>query len=412
MFESWGKENQKLPENNSVLKEEILSKVSFDVDEYRKTTMKKSSLPWFSMAFAAVAVIIFIGNFGFSTENKNLPLVANNTTRTYVDTNKKTNTEVSKVAKVKNQNKPLATANPSLKNMLSAPAPMAPGINTISNQIQEVLPDSMPVPKPTPSDITDTREFLKINYDATIKTRDVADMVAKTQTAVRGAGGRVDGVSGGEKYGYVSFSVPANQFEMFRSTIQSLTNAKFYIEQTSSTNMLPQKQVIEKQQTEVEKNITDLKTQKSKLVKDHNETIDEYNIGIDTLDTETAALNAEFPTATVARKAQITARLAQISTQQDALQAQIDTENTDFQNAVAPINKKLLDAGVSLQDVQQQDQNLLDDVSVVNGTISFNWMSLWDMANIYTSGTLLAWIFLGLAGLAYLRYRMTRVTFA
>src|SRR3989344_2247972 len=52
---------------------------------------------------------------------------------------------------------------------------------------------------------TDTREFLKMDYNAQIKTRDVQGLVRQTETIVRGNDGRVDRTTSASKYGYVGF---------------------------------------------------------------------------------------------------------------------------------------------------------------------------------------------------------------
>src|SRR6185369_15595734 len=52
--------------------------------------------------------------------------------------------------------------------------------------------------------VTDTREFLKLNYNASMYTRDAQGLVRRVETVVRGHDGRIDSESSAPKYGYVS----------------------------------------------------------------------------------------------------------------------------------------------------------------------------------------------------------------
>src|SRR3989344_2652461 len=71
------------------------------------------------------------------------------------------------------------------------------------------------------SDITDTREFLKTSYSATLKTRDVPEMAKEVKNAIRDVEGRIDNINSSEKYGQISFVVPKSRFEEFRSAVES-----------------------------------------------------------------------------------------------------------------------------------------------------------------------------------------------
>ena len=44
----------------------------------------------------------------------------------------------------------------------------------------------------------------------------------------------------------------------------------------------------------------------------------------------------------------------------------------------------------NLKTIQLQDSNLLDDVATVNGSISLNWINLWETADAYLPGPILA----------------------
>ena len=55
--------------------------------------------------------------------------------------------------------------------------------------------------------------------------------------------------------------------------------------------------------------------------------------------------------------------------------------------------------------VQTQDQTLLDNVATVNGTVSIQWISWWNMAQLYLPGYSIPGILAFLAVLAYMWQR-------
>jgi|GEM_PF-3519574 len=402
VFENWGKENQKLPEKNLLIKNEILSKVPFTIEGYRKAEQKRIPLPWLSMALATMAVLVVIGNMNISSiyPQRN----------GYI-----TPTVIKEQGQILNENQE-STVSKNIQNRTGINMPSfdtsalnAPSMSSGTNSI--ALP-GMPSPYyPDQGLGTDTREFLKINYNGTIKTRNVNDTVSKVENIVRGSAGRVDSINGGEKYGYVSFSVPSSQFEMFKSQIKNITNAKLFIEETNSTNLLPEKQQIEKEQTQVEKNITDFKNQKVQLNSSHTQIIDSYNYRIYELNRENGLLQVEWQTATPARRIEITARLAQILQEKNNLEANISNENAIYRNKVSVINQNLKNAGVDLQNVQTRNQDLIDNVSMVSGTISVTWISLFELVGIFFSWYWIALILLIGAVISYWRYRMSMKIF-
>src|SRR3989338_2695499 len=89
-------------------------------------------------------------------------------------------------------------------------------------------PDYYPYPYPNPDvPVTDTREFLKIYYSASMRTRDVPALTRRVETTVRGYDGRIDTESSAEKYGYVSFALPQVKYDTFRAELESLVDSRF-----------------------------------------------------------------------------------------------------------------------------------------------------------------------------------------
>jgi hypothetical protein len=253
--------------------------------------------------------------------------------------------------------------------------------------------------------ITDEREFLKTYYNSTIQTRHVDETKTRIETIVRGFSGRIDGSSSSEKNGYISFAIPANKFEAFRQEVKDLVGNKLYVEQVSTENLLPQKQSIEEQRAQTEKYIAGLKSERTQLTNSHNQAISSLQSRINVINTEITQLEIENQTAIPQRKTEISYRIAVLQTERTTLQEQLGNENKNYQNRLADVNSQLKNWEVNLDSVKKQDKDLMENVATVNGTISLNWVSLWEISDIYTPGPLLAWILLASALIAYFYHR-------
>ncbi|OGG54256.1 hypothetical protein A2851_01160 [Candidatus Kaiserbacteria bacterium RIFCSPHIGHO2_01_FULL_53_29] len=287
-----------------------------------------------------------------------------------------------------------------------APTPPTMGIaesaQGVPRATQVMAPDYYPQPYygGTPA-ATDTREFNKISYSAVMRTRSVQDLVRRTETTVRGFDGRVDQTSSAEKYGYVSFVIPATKFEEFRTEIESFVRPRFLKVDISSQNLLSQKQSIEETQKQVEKNIADLQTERKQLVASHASAVKSLQSQIDANTNTQTALRAEV-TNDPARQASIALQLNQLSAELITLKSRLANENSNYVNNIASIDSQIKYTNENLTGVKQQDQNLLDNVATVNGTISFNWISLWEIMQLYLPGYWIPSILAVSAMLAYL----------
>ncbi|HEY4517017.1 MAG TPA: hypothetical protein VJG64_03665 [Candidatus Paceibacterota bacterium] len=242
-------------------------------------------------------------------------------------------------------------------------------------------PSSMMKPSPYQSGsvpITDTREFLKQSYSARMQTRDVQGLVRRAETTVRGFEGRVDQISSEEKYGYISFVIPASKFEEFRTEIESFVNSRFLKVQVSAQNLLPQKQSIEEQQKQADTTLASYQSARQSLINTHVSALKSLQADLD---------------AAVAEAAQPD-RIASI-------QAQIASENASYAKKLTSADSNIKYAKDWQKAVKTQDQNLLDNVATVDGSISFQWISLFDIVHTYLPGLWIPGIIAALAILAY-----------
>jgi hypothetical protein len=271
-------------------------------------------------------------------------------------------------------------------------------------------PDIMPI-RPEPDypgipPITDNREFLKTDYNSTIKTRHVAEMGNRIQTLVRGYGGRIDGASFNEKFGYLSFVVPQNQFMLFKSELTSIVGKRFIVESVSVQNMLPQKQGIEQQAKSASSTLMELKESRSAMVKKYNAIIGSLRAGIARETAAITALDKEAATTTDQnRLAEIKKeRAAHVSTR-SGLQTRLANETNNYEYELASIDSQIKGAEGQIENLKVQDKNLIDDVATVRGTIAIEWVSIMEIVNLYTIEGW-PWIVLALgAALVIISYR-------
>lgn len=360
MFKNWGRKNQILPNDNIAMKEKILSKIPFSIEAYR-VDVKKKSLPWISFAFGIMAVITL-----------------------------------------------LIGVAPSFQVETFSTSMGSRGLSDSSFSINEIerlqiFPSIYPNNE---NKTSDTREFLKINYYATIQTRDVGEMVERVMSSVRIFGGRIDSLNNGEKYGNINFSIPADQFEIFKREIKSLTNAKLFVDGENSTNLLSQKQNIEAMQVQSEKTLTNLTKDRAQLNNSYSQVNSSYTKRVDNLDAESELLQIEWQNAEYNRKLEINSRITQIQGERNTLESELAKEHRNYLSKLNDINKQIKNNEDGLVGIKQQDQNLLENVSMVNGSISFNWISLWKLVDLFTPGPLLAWIFFFAGLISYWRYRI------
>ena len=367
IVKKWGQKQRSLDlPRNDELKKEIFSRYS---PSSSPAPRLRSRIPWLSLALAGVAVVVF-----FLSAKPITPVV-------YKD-----------------------ASAPTASGGYQVPAENSMAPDRGDSFLEKILPNPQ-----YDAPITDTREFLKTNYYSTIRSRHVIEQAGRVQTIIRGFGGRVDSQSSSEKSGYISFAVPADKFELFRSEIKSLARGKFYIEQTYSENFLPQKQSIEEQQGQISSDLGRLYTEREVLQASHQKTVANLQYQVNTTAKELAALRAEVTDDPV-RRAQIDARVSELVKQENNLRTRLANENRDYQNKISSLEAQIKNTEDDLARVQREDQNLVDNIATVNGTISLNWISIWELVDLYVPGSPLAWIILFAAlGAFFWRHRRIEI---
>lgn len=238
------------------------------------------------------------------------------------------------------------------------------------------------------ADITDTREFLKTTYSASIRTRYVQEVVTDVKNIVKGADGRIDSLNSSEKYGYVSFVVAKSKFDAFKSEIESLTNAKLYTESINSDNRLTTKQGIETDISSANTNLTQLKADLAALDKKHSQTLAPLNTELARIQRELAAVRTNIWNMTdetdeitlSAWKNQETAYINQEATQKQRIYSENSTYNTDKQR----LDSRIASQTAYLASAQGRDVTFTNDIETVNGSVNVSWISIWQIIKIFS----------------------------
>ena len=235
------------------------------------------------------------------------------------------------------------------------------------------------------SDITDTREFLKTSYSATLKTRDVSEVVKEVKNAIRDVEGRIDRMNSSEKYGQISFVVPKSRFEEFRSEIESLTYAKLYTENISSQNLLSQKQGIEEQTENILSTLESLKKQKDDLALKHTQVINSINREITRIRAELANVRSTMAGATEPSVITLLRNQESSLTGQEIIQKQkLSGENNNYAVQNQNLERLIINENNNLTNINKQDSQFANNIETVNGTVRIYWISVWNLIKEYS----------------------------
>lgn len=255
--------------------------------------------------------------------------------------------------------------------------------------------------------ISDTREFLKVNYSASIETRDVEKVTTDVKNIIKGADGRIDNISSSEKRGYISFVVAKSKFEAFKSEIENITHKKLFVENESSQNLLTQKQSIEEQTTNIVNTLANLKNQKDTLNAKHIQTVGTINKEIARIQKELTAVRTSIaittdPTLLTSLRSQETSYVGQDATQRKKL----NDENNSYVVQSQSLDNSISNYNNNLTNINKVDSQFTDNIETVNGTISVQWVSLWQIARIFSPiPPFLIIVILVILGWIYLRHK-------
>lgn len=256
-----------------------------------------------------------------------------------------------------------------------------------------VLPSSPPYRPDTRgevSDITDTREFLKINFSATLFTRKISEVSKRVEDAVRLVDGRIDSLDVSERSAYIRFVIPKSDLSEFRDQLETLVHAKLYIENISSQNLLEEKQNIEERTDTAEMSLAELEADKKSLDTTHRGKAADYQAQLvkwqnqlDGVRSAKGGLNMAAEGATSTRtqleseEETLIARIRQIQNEQASELQSYTTQNKT-------LTTRIEGAGGVVTELAEEDEDFMNDVETVNGYIVVSWISWWSMGERFS----------------------------
>lgn len=367
LLAAWGQSERRLPPHHDALKNAVLAAVHHIPAE---VPARPLHLPWLSFAFTGLAVLALV----VSSEG---------------------------VEKIMPPPDIPVTMKDYGAGALPEQSPLTPSSAFESDGSRNFMPRSWPRPD---IPITDTREFLKTDYHALIRTRRVEEFTRRIETTARGFGGRVDSMTSSERFGFVSFAVPASKFEAFRRELEGLMNPRFLSVEIRTENLLPQKQSLEEQKKQAEQTLSELRSNRQSITRNHDETVSILQTQLTAIRDELTLLRAE-KTDDPARKAVIAARIEELLRQENRFTLRLVNENASYAEKINALDQTIRNTEANLASITTQDQSILDTVATVRGTVSLNWISVREVIELYIS---LYWtaLFLALAAVAsYLIHR-------
>jgi hypothetical protein len=256
---------------------------------------------------------------------------------------------------------------------------------TASSTPAVAYPDKMMPYYQDNSSVKDTREFMKVYYNTEIKTRDVKDVTRDVKSAIRDADGRIDNINEAPKYAYISFVVPKSKFENFKEEIEDLAHEKLVLENTSSSNQLGQKQYIEEQQENAETSLADLKKELATLNTSHAQAVKALQNSINANALELIRVRDSLAkTSDANERAALKAQETNLLKNSAALTQSLNSENQNFNTQSQSIKSRIAGAEKMLENIAEQDEDFTDNIETVSGSISVQWVSVWQLAKIFS----------------------------
>ena len=384
ILEKWGKREQRLPPHHETLRSEALNTVI-----PKHPTLERSILgrrPWLAIMCASLAVIVFFVNRNISPPPA-FPVSSQ--------------TPAGGLDSVIQGGEDLGIRLGEATGLGSLNCDYSVGTNVRCAMIAVGKFFGS-------SEVIDTREFLKTDYHATLKTRRVEELARRIQTMVRGYGGRGDSASVDPRSGGISFVLPKSSLEMFRDELKTLAPARFLTETVRTENLLPQKRVIEEATDETNQTLAALKKDRQTLVNSHNRIVAGWQQRLAIIAKSIQALDQELINSP-AQQYEIETRKSELVIEQGGLGQQLTQENTRFNSRLNGLQMQIKNSETQLGNLSKQDQSVLDTAATVQGSISLQWIGLFGITNLYLPYYWPSLFLLALGVITYFSYRRRNV---
>ncbi len=366
LLKDWGGAQQQLPPSNSVLKTNLLAKLSAGTGDAVHRKSRKLWLPLALTGFAGFAGLVFV----LFTLNS-----------AYIPTKLSEQTSYG-------------------------------GLNRSNQSLNSDRSFSPPAYEPPSIPINDTREYLKTDYSASIKTRRVQELADRLQTTIRGFSGRIDSANSSPSSGSISFVVPAARLDAFRTEVKAISGSRFVVEQTSSQNLLSQKQSLEQQQSQFANMLNQFENDRDQLIAAYNQTVASLQSQLDSNSKKLSALQTQWNnTADPNQKASIETQQRELRRVQSNLTTQLSNQNASHAGNLNTLDQQINETNNKLKSLKDQDSRLVDTVATVRGTISLSHISVWGILGLYLPNYWMLYVSLAAIVVAYILHRHRRSRF-
>jgi hypothetical protein len=392
-FAQWGKGKKVLPSNASMMKEKFLSSAELSSSPVKQMRPPKFYFKILSLGLAVVVLFVGVSEY---RKNSRIAMVGGQSSGWYEGGFTEEKSVAPTAPAVYNQSAQDLGIQSGEVTALGRQDGVGGVVDMVANGAKSIAREFVQPEynqnryNPTPTSINDTREFSKFSYNSTLKTRDVEDISTRILTTIRGYGGRVDDASLQEKYSYISFVVPKANLLQFKTEIKGMVGKKFYVESLHIQNLLPEKVGIEDSTKTYSKLLSDAQEKLKDLNEKHAKTIAGLQRDLNNINGRIAKLKAEV-TSDPERQKQIKTEISNLVVRQRAVQKQIADENTWYGWDSTRLEQDVKNNQTQLDSLGTQEKNLVDTVETVQGYVSVQWMSLWEMINIYIP-YLWAWV--------------------
>jgi chromosome segregation ATPase len=145
---------------------------------------------------------------------------------------------------------------------------------------------------------------------------------------------------------------------------------------------VPEKVGIEDYTKTYNRLLSDAQNKLNDLNVKHAKTISDLQRQFSNINSSIAKLKREVPT-DPERQKQIKTEIASLTVRKGAVQKQITDENTWYGWDSTRLEQDVKNNQTQLDNLGEQEKNLLDNIETVQGYVSVQWMSVWQMINIY-----------------------------
>lgn len=390
---NWGQAQRVLPHNNSMLK--TLTTEQLKTGDELKSPF---SFPWRAFAissFAVLAVIAIIPQISKynATSKTSVSEISQNTNSTGLALNTVDKTSgLNKADEFNVQSQNLDEDLPVMPNSEPIQKRAVPYYNSATQP-------AILAPQTNQTPINDTREFLKTYYSSQIQSRNVEEFSQTAKTTIKGFGGRIDSLSSSKESSYISFSLPTDKLDAFKLQLKTLAGGKFYVENLSAQNYLPQKQQIESSAKDNKTQLTNVENQKQSVINNHNKIMTGLNVQAKA--NSNAINDVKLFLQTNPTSLELQQRLLDLQKQQSAINSKISKENTNYKYEIENYNSQIEYYNKQAQNLNKEDQGLVDNVNTVQGTISITHINFLAYLNAYLPLYWVLVIFLAIYGLYF-----------